>query len=195
MMTNFQREKRYIVIKKTDLEAIQISLAPVEKQSFNNVLDELAKYRDVVGKAPLECVVVEKDWPEFELVWKLIEARMTGTQYPDIKLNHTTEELEQACENSFSNGVDAAHAGVQKVWCNDDTNVEVSMNIEWFEARSDSSVGIPDASGWTEADDQTGTELGLLRWYRDQVCEKLGVTAEEFMDTLSKGIDPEQGKG
>ena len=27
---------------------------------------------------PVDCVVVEADWPEYEIVWKMIEARMNG---------------------------------------------------------------------------------------------------------------------
>ena len=30
------------------------------------------------GKPPFNAVVVEQDWPEFEMVWDAIEARMTA---------------------------------------------------------------------------------------------------------------------
>jgi len=30
----------------------------------------------------IDCLVIEKDWPEYEIVWAMIEARMTGKQPP-----------------------------------------------------------------------------------------------------------------
>lgn len=41
---------------------------------------EYAEQRRLKGKKPLECVVVEKDWPEYEPTWKAIEARVSGAQ-------------------------------------------------------------------------------------------------------------------
>ncbi|URC22311.1 hypothetical protein CHUUTOTORO_02260 [Serratia phage vB_SmaM-ChuuTotoro] len=32
------------------------------------------------GKTPLEAVVVESDWPEYDKVWKMIEERGGGVQ-------------------------------------------------------------------------------------------------------------------
>jgi len=64
-MNEFEREERYIVIKRKHLSGRQ----------------EAALRSRLYGEhIPLiECVVVEHDWPEYEPVWQMIEARMTGT--------------------------------------------------------------------------------------------------------------------
>ena len=77
MSTEFQREERYLVFKLSDVaehftfgERLQLArLAEVQRVG-----------RKEAGKAPLDCVVVEADWPEYEPTWKAIEARMTGAQ-------------------------------------------------------------------------------------------------------------------
>lgn len=62
----FQREERYIVIKRKGLEAYK------EEDIRELLADHLV---DTV-----ECVVVESDWPEYEVVWGMIETRCTGEQ-------------------------------------------------------------------------------------------------------------------
>jgi len=60
-MSEFTREPRYIVIKRSDLNAIEHKL-------LHDFIDQhLVKIRD--------CVVVEADWPEYEPTWKAIEKR------------------------------------------------------------------------------------------------------------------------
>jgi len=61
----FKREERYIVVKIKDLK-----FAGVEN-----------KLRDVLNKAGIqtrECVVVESDWPEYEIVWEMLQSRAEG---------------------------------------------------------------------------------------------------------------------
>ena len=41
---------------------------------------KVGEHRTGIGKPPLDCVVVEADWPEYEPTWKAIEARVTGIQ-------------------------------------------------------------------------------------------------------------------
>ncbi len=60
----FQREERYIVIKRKHLTALQ------ERA--------LRAHMNRLGIGTVECVVVESDWPEYETVWRMIEDRMTG---------------------------------------------------------------------------------------------------------------------
>ena len=60
----FVREERYIVIKRKHLSEAQ-----------EHDLREGMCLRSI---GTVECVVVERDWPEFEPVWQMIEARMTG---------------------------------------------------------------------------------------------------------------------
>lgn len=57
----FRREERYIVVKRKHLH-------PMAEASLRNDMRDL-------GIQTVECVVVESDWPEYETVWKMIEAR------------------------------------------------------------------------------------------------------------------------
>jgi hypothetical protein len=59
----------------TDIEKY---LTQVEKDSLMCIGDEIECARADDGKPPFNAVVVEQDWPEFEMVWDAIEARMTA---------------------------------------------------------------------------------------------------------------------
>lgn len=62
--SEFVREERYIVIKRKNLNPLQ---------------EGVLKYNlREAGIQTVECVVVERDWPEYETVWGMIEARVTG---------------------------------------------------------------------------------------------------------------------
>lgn len=60
-MNNFKREERYIVFKLSHLNIEQLEF-------LNRVKRELPETTD--------CVVVESDWPEYNIVWKMIEDRV-----------------------------------------------------------------------------------------------------------------------
>lgn len=71
----FVKEPRYIVLKIKDM------LAYLGNEGFSAVMTsirQIAKGRAYDGKPPFNAVVVEQDWPEFEVVWEMIEARVTG---------------------------------------------------------------------------------------------------------------------
>lgn len=104
MSSEFKREERYIVFKVSDLGN------SLKGDEIRKLAREYAEHRKQRGKEPLECVVVEKDWPEYETTWKAIEARVTGAQaqpapkavayldlgvggYMDIGTDLTDEEL------------------------------------------------------------------------------------------------------
>ena len=72
--TEFQREERYVVFKVSDLGN------SLKGDEIRRLAREYAEQRRLKGKEPLECVVVEKDWPEYDLVWDMIESRMTKGQ-------------------------------------------------------------------------------------------------------------------
>lgn len=74
MTQNFKRENRYIVFKAKDLECLDTFSQFV----LSELCKRVAEVRTQRGKDGLECVVIESDWPEYETVWKMIEARMTG---------------------------------------------------------------------------------------------------------------------
>jgi len=72
MSTEFKREEHYIVFKLADLGN------SLKGDEIRQLAREYAEQRRLRGKPPLECVVVESDWPEYEPAWKAIEARVTG---------------------------------------------------------------------------------------------------------------------
>ena len=74
MKQEFKREERYIVIKHSDLQKANITGAQLA--SFWKLCTKVMAARKDAGKPPLECLVVEKDWPEYEPTWKAIEERM-----------------------------------------------------------------------------------------------------------------------
>lgn len=74
MSNEFIREERYIVFKISDLGNF------LKADEIRRLAREYAEQRRLKGKKPLECVVVEKDWPEYEPTWKAIEARVNGAQ-------------------------------------------------------------------------------------------------------------------
>lgn len=73
----FAREDRYIVLKLKRLPK-----------------DEAEYLRDCHPKAMVECVVVESDWPEYQLVWAMIEHRMAGKPVPDFSLWRRADALQ-----------------------------------------------------------------------------------------------------
>ena len=72
-----ERENRYLVIKRTDLEAAKNKVTGAELETFYYVCEMIEATRTVGLKKPaLVCVVVEQDWPEYEPTWKAIEKRV-----------------------------------------------------------------------------------------------------------------------
>lgn len=74
MNDEFKQEDRYIVFKVSDLGN------SLKGDEIRQLAREYAEQRRLKGKPPLECVVVESDWPEYEPTWRAIEARVTGAQ-------------------------------------------------------------------------------------------------------------------
>ena len=74
MINEFKREERYIVFKLSDLGN------SLKGDEIRRLSREYTEQRRLKGKPPLNCVVVESDWPEYEPTWRAIEARVTGAQ-------------------------------------------------------------------------------------------------------------------
>lgn len=72
-----EREQRYIVLKLKDMEEASFPLGHID--AFNEICDAVNTTRIRRGAGLLECVVVEQDWPEYETVWRMIEARVDNT--------------------------------------------------------------------------------------------------------------------
>ena len=105
-MTNeFTREAHYAVLKSADvMQCLTVS----ELIELRRIQAKVEEHRAEIGKPPLDCVVVESDWPEYEPTWRAIEARVTGAQpaqkavayldlgvggYMDIGTDLTDEQL------------------------------------------------------------------------------------------------------
>jgi ribA/ribD-fused uncharacterized protein len=76
-----QREKRYIVLKCSDVEAAASHgfLNHYQMDSLVAITSRVTEYRQRAKKPTLECVVVESDWPEYEPTWQAIEQRVDGS--------------------------------------------------------------------------------------------------------------------
>ena len=73
------RERRYVVVKRSDALG---ALTSAEVNIFNILIDKVDTYRKAKRNKPeLQCVVVEHDWPEYETVWKMIEARVENEKW------------------------------------------------------------------------------------------------------------------
>ncbi|WP_225785950.1 hypothetical protein [Pseudomonas sp. Marseille-P9655] len=65
----FQREDRYIVIKRSDLKKVPVNYRSALVDPMLSLLSHLPHR---------ECLVIESDWPEYEPTWAAIEARVAG---------------------------------------------------------------------------------------------------------------------
>lgn len=107
-MVEFKREHRYVVLKLKDLERLPVLLQETLWGFLNDAEFSLPQR---------QYVVVESDWPEYEAVFKMIEARVTGVPNEierltaalterDVKLEefdgeHSTAELRDMLDESF----------------------------------------------------------------------------------------------
>jgi hypothetical protein len=82
----FQRERRYIVIKRKHL---------TDGQERN-----IREYLDDIGAHTIRAVVVEEDWPEYEPVWQMIEARVSGGAAPQPDASALVEAVKRAAKNA-----------------------------------------------------------------------------------------------
>lgn len=72
-VSEFKREPRYVVFKIKDIHAY---LKTAQIGALQAAGETIAVGRMLEGKLPFNAVVVEQDWPEFEMVWDAIEARI-----------------------------------------------------------------------------------------------------------------------
>lgn len=77
MSAEFQRETRYVVLKLKDVEHY---VTPEGQRDLDLICAAVNAGRAMEERGRLGCVVVERDWPEFEPTWAAIESRMTGKQ-------------------------------------------------------------------------------------------------------------------
>lgn len=77
-MSAFKRERRYCVLKLTDLRA---ALTGTELRTLSYLCGKVRRIRAARGKKPLKCVVVESDWPEYKMTWHAIKMRVLAEQH------------------------------------------------------------------------------------------------------------------
>ena len=108
MNNEFQREERYVVFKISKLDSNAFVKAK-QLEALNNSFFEDAR---------VECVVVEKDWPEYEPVWQMIERRVTGAAagQPEV-VAVITEEGEHFKETIVEHrpGIDRLPVGTELI--------------------------------------------------------------------------------
>lgn len=68
-----ERENRYLVFKNKDINE---HLTLEQQAALDAMAEQINIGRGTCEKEILECVVVEHDWPEYEAVWDMIEARV-----------------------------------------------------------------------------------------------------------------------
>lgn len=79
-----EREERYVVLKIKDIEHF---LSTSQKDDLHDIRGTIDAYRRMTKKGELKAVVVESDWPEYESVWKMIEARVNMENQHDAVRN------------------------------------------------------------------------------------------------------------
>lgn len=77
-----QREQRYLVLKIKDIFR---SLTSTERAILNTLAAKVEDGRHAAGKSPLQCVVVESDWPEYEATWTAIASRVDGPSQASLR--------------------------------------------------------------------------------------------------------------
>jgi len=92
-MNAFRKEQRYIVIKRSDLEKIN----PMVRARLKQILDEVDIHREMTDREPLHCVVIEHDWPEYDIVWELLRRRHEEGEWinPHANLPDNIAELKK----------------------------------------------------------------------------------------------------
>lgn len=113
-MTNeFIREVRYVVLKSADvMQCLTVS----ELIALRRIQAKVEEHRAEIGKPPLECVVVEADWPEYEPTWKAIEARVTGTQPAPIEQDTSVRKAWARFSNELHRSPDAPYPGMSEAF-------------------------------------------------------------------------------
>ncbi len=86
-----KREDRYLVFKMKDVEKY-LTTEGINQLMYLEL--DVTTERKADGKKPLQCVVVEKDWPMYEDTWEQIEnwvhEQVGSGDLPDNDSNRNT---------------------------------------------------------------------------------------------------------
>jgi hypothetical protein len=73
-------ENRYFVVKRSDLNlGAIIEMAPANA-SMRHLAEIAETNRSDRGALPLQCLVIEKDWPEYPVVLKMLADRVDAAK-------------------------------------------------------------------------------------------------------------------
>lgn len=96
---NLQEKTDIGFSKKRDVNR---ALTEAEKTHLSIAAYETRRQREKDRKPPLECAVIESDWPEYQFVWRLIEERVL---HPDVSLFRIIQKLSKfACRKCNGSG-------------------------------------------------------------------------------------------
>jgi hypothetical protein len=98
-VSEFKRENRYIVIKIRDLDAYASHL----KAALSKITNEI---EILCGNR--EYVVVESDWPEYEIVWKMMQDRVEGNAQPAAEVKVSNLQVSVA-DHAYQHAIDHGH--------------------------------------------------------------------------------------
>lgn len=84
---SFSREHRYLIFKLTDVERMDDDA----RQQLYGMAHDICAIRKDRGKGPLQCVVVEHDWPIYEQAWHLVATLCEGNAPPRQPSEHLAE--------------------------------------------------------------------------------------------------------
>lgn len=100
MNVEFTHERRYVVIKVSDLDAYVPAETLQQLIQVQQTIDAL-RVRD--GKKPLDCVVIEHDWPEYADTWDAIKRRARAETCEHRWLTNPEADAPQWCPHCGAN--------------------------------------------------------------------------------------------
>lgn len=107
----FKRELRYMVAKQSDITA---ALDEHQQGELSSLLEMVEGYRINSGKRPLQCVVVERDWPNYADTWAAIERISTGNT---ATVENVLEDMaKNAADNGHQSHSDALNDAIQRMY-------------------------------------------------------------------------------
>lgn len=143
-MSEFQREDRYIVVKLKKLTHMQ------EKKLRACLHGE--------GIQAIESVVVERDWPEYHLVWAMLEHRMAGKPVPDFDLWRRSDELQERLKVADQRADELKQALAGMLFAFDD-----GVGLDWSESLLDFARRLIQAKEFTPIPEGESFEYDHLR--------------------------------
>lgn len=94
----FKKENRYLVVKLSDVELWPGHMAASIRYQLEEAAGKVAFQREKAGKPPLECLVIESDWPEYESTWEEIQRRMEDKPtIMDEEMGRWQDEIYKLC--------------------------------------------------------------------------------------------------